>query len=92
MAEKWHRRGTDLNQNRKKQILWGPWNWLGVYYLHRMQKRSSPEFKHMLEDNLALFESDQFSNIQWIGLAARWAELKLRNRSFTQEVNNGSSG
>jgi hypothetical protein len=43
-----------------------------------MQKRTREEdFKNMLGDVLKLIET-QFATIQWIGLAARWAELKLR--------------
>jgi CRISPR-associated protein Csm1 len=71
--------GTDLNQQRKKQAIWGPWNWQSAYFLRRMQKRSNEQnFKDLLEGILNLLQSDQFASIEWIGLAARWAELKLR--------------
>jgi CRISPR-associated protein Csm1 len=76
-AREWRQKGADLTQERKPQILWGPWNWLSVYYLKRMKKRSSESFNHVLDDILHLFEN-QFASIQWVGLAARWAELKLR--------------
>jgi hypothetical protein len=49
-----------------------------------MQRRTHDEgFKNLLEEVLKLIET-QFATIQWIGLAARWAELKLRN--VQQEV------
>lgn len=70
-------KGTDLTQERKPQALWGAWNWLSVYYLKRMRSRSDESFQKTLDDILTLFEK-QFASIQWIGLAARWAELKLR--------------
>ncbi len=79
VAREKERQGTDLNQQRQKQAIWGPWNWLSAYYLKRMQKRSQDQdFKDMLEGILKLLQSDQFASIEWIGLAARWAELKLR--------------
>ena len=77
-AEKRRKLGRDLSHERKVQVLWGPWNWLSAYYIKRMQKRTREEsFKNMLGDVLKLIEK-QFGSIQWIGLAARWAELKLR--------------
>ena len=78
-SEKRRLQGADLNQERKTQTIWGPWNWLGVYYLKRMQKRlSDPAFKDLLQDILNLMQSGDFSSIQWIGLAARWAQLLTR--------------
>ncbi len=71
------RKGLDVTQERKPQALWGPWNWLSVYYIKRMRARSDEAFGKVLDDILHLFEK-QFASIQWIGLAARWAELKLR--------------
>lgn len=71
------RKGLDVTQERKPQALWGPWNWLSVYYLKRMRARSDESFQKVLDDILNLFEN-QFASIQWIGLAARWAQLKLR--------------
>ena len=77
-VDKRRRQGVDLNLERKAQSLWGPWNWLSAYFIKRKQKRSHDnDFKKMLDDILKLFEN-QFGSIQWIGLAARWAELKLR--------------
>lgn len=78
-AEEKQRQGTDLNQQRQKQAIWGPWNWQSAYFLRRMQKRSRQDsLKELLEAVLKLLQSDQFASIEWIGLAARWAELKLR--------------
>jgi len=79
VSEARHIHGSDLNQERRPQMIWGPWNWLGVYFLKRMQRRlSNPAFKDMLQDILDLIQSGDFSSIQWIGLAARWAQLLTR--------------
>jgi CRISPR-associated protein Csm1 len=77
-------KGADLTQERKPQALWGPWNWLSVYYIKRMKDRSDKSFRPMLDDILNLFEK-QFASIQWIGLAARWAELRTRNKKETKD-------
>jgi CRISPR-associated protein Csm1 len=77
-AERRRRQGMDVSQERKVQVLYGAWNWLSAYFLRRMQKRSRDDgFKKLLDEILKLSEN-QFASIQWIGLAARWAELKLR--------------
>lgn len=68
-------KGADQNRLRQPQPLFGPWNWLSVYALARLAKQSkSPQ---VLELRQLLKESD-FRSIEWIGLAARWAELLLR--------------
>ncbi len=80
-AEKRRKQGTGFEPGTQTADPLGTLELAGVYYLRRMQKRSGPVSQHMLQDILDLFQGDQFASIQWIGLAARWAELKLRNKS-----------
>lgn len=74
-AEKRRLSGQDVNKLGSKQELWGPWNWLGYYSLTRLYKQRKSEEIKELRDNL---KQSNFNNIEWIGLAARWAELILR--------------
>ena len=72
--EKRQKRGEDINHAGQRQALWGPWNWLAEYYLSRIKgvpKQDVDELRERLK-------KDQFRSIEWIGLAARWAELITR--------------
>ena len=69
------RKGVDQNRAGQAQILWGPWNWLSYYSLSRLFRQQKDESIRDLRDQL---KADDFRSIEWIGLAARWAELRLR--------------
>jgi CRISPR-associated protein Csm1 len=78
--EERQKRGEDQNRSGQKQALWGPWNWLGYYSLSRLYRQSRDEDVKNLRDEL---KAADFRSIEWIGLAARWAELILRKRLFS---------
>lgn len=63
--------GKDRSAGGQRQILWGPWMWRGYYIL----KRSTHDEVKQLGERL---HERQFRNMDWIGLAARWAELYSR--------------
>jgi CRISPR-associated protein Csm1 len=67
--------GTEVNRARQDQVLWGPWMYLGYYHLHRLAQQAHSQSINQLNEQL---KRDQFRSIEWIGLAARWAELRLR--------------
>ncbi len=74
--------GTELNKAGGEQILWGPWVWRSYYLLRRMardEKESS--VKADLGALAELFKPDNIGSMDWIGLAARWAELLTRSDS-----------
>jgi len=71
------RKGANRNRSGQTQTLWGPWNWLSFYTLTRMA-RQNQAFSKSLIDLRDELKNSNFSSIEWIGLAARWAELKLR--------------
>ncbi len=64
--------GQDLNRAGQPQALWGPWNWLGFYSLSRLYRQHHDPEVQELRNQL---KADDFRSIEWIGLAARWAEL-----------------
>lgn len=75
--EKRRREGRDQTQTHKPQLLWGPWNWLSFYTLSRMAKQTGDKSSkdiELLRNEIA----KSFQSIEWIGLAARWAELITR--------------
>ena len=80
-AEKRRRTGLDRNQNHQPQTLWGPWNWLSVYTLSRLAKQTGNRDIRTLNQRL---KDDHFQSIEWIGLAARWAELYMRQKESTR--------
>lgn len=72
--------GADVSRGGAPQTPWGPWMWRTVYLLSRMAERMKGE-KLTREEISALRDSlwkNDFGNIEWIGLAARWAELLTR--------------
>lgn len=74
-------RGDDINRAGQEQVLYGPWMWRGAYYLKRMAKRyekTNPAMYAALDSLREQLRTDRFRAIEWIGLAARWAELLLR--------------
>jgi CRISPR-associated protein Csm1 len=83
--------GSDKNKRGEKQVLFGPWQWLGFYYLKRMIRREqsrNQNFAKKVEEITSQLQQTQFSNIEWIGLSARWAELLLRNGESTGDRRN----
>ncbi|HXF61841.1 MAG TPA: type III-A CRISPR-associated protein Cas10/Csm1, partial [Caldilineaceae bacterium] len=78
--EERRRQGRDVNQAGELQALWGPWMWQGVYMLSRMADRlkGQPALRRQVEELRHHLEQEQFRNMDWIGLAARWAELLSR--------------
>lgn len=70
-------RGEGVNKPGQPQVYWGPWNWRSAYYLKRIRGQGEEAEKEI--DNLRQsLGGDNFSAIEWIGLAARWADLLTR--------------
>ena len=67
--------GADQNRGKQDQVLWGRWMWLGYYSLQRLAEQTHNRDIDRLNQQL---KQDRFRSIEWIGLAARWAELRLR--------------
>jgi CRISPR-associated protein Csm1 len=74
--------GRDRSQDGKQQGLWGPWNWLSAYTLMRLARQTKNDDIKTLESRLS---KDGFRSIEWIGLAARWAEIATRGEEFQNE-------
>lgn len=66
--------GTDYNRSSKPQALYGPWNWRMFYLLRRKMRGSHDEQMKELADEL----NARPEAIEWLGLAARWAEFRTR--------------
>jgi hypothetical protein len=54
--------------------------WRGVYLLSRMAERLDKQAsaRQQVQELRRNLEQEQFRNMDWIGLAARWAELLNR--------------
>lgn len=94
----------DQSSKKEGQMIWGPWIWLGHYFLHRMLERAKKEKNtgliHGLNELLMDLEPEQmknaesvtksnekggeseppYKNIPYWGVAARWAQLLLREK------------
>jgi CRISPR-associated protein Csm1 len=77
--------GDDRTRSGEVQELWGPWMWRGVYQLERMARRAQDGGRaqtqmRALRDHLRQGTAPHHRKLDmaWIGLAARWAELKIR--------------
>ncbi len=81
-AEKRRQRGDDRNREGQEQVYYGPWMWRGYYFLKRMARRyekENPEVSRAVDDLAERLHGEDFRAIEWIGLAARWAELLGRD-------------
>ncbi|MCX7680818.1 MAG: type III-A CRISPR-associated protein Cas10/Csm1 [Anaerolineae bacterium] len=70
--------GQELNRAGEEQVYWGPWMWRGYYFLKRMTRHKTGEPWDSINQLAEGLRGDHFSAIEWIGLAARWAELLTR--------------
>ena len=79
-ARKRRARGDELNRSGEEQTLYGPWLWRGYYNLKRMVGRykRQPDIQDALLKLAERLHDQQFRDVEWIGLAARWAELLER--------------
>ncbi len=68
-------RGEIYNKTGKQAIFWGQWNWRAAYFLKRTALRTKVEEIDTLRKDLG---GENFRAIEWIGLAARWADLLTR--------------
>jgi len=83
VAERRARVGEDRNLAGAVQTYYGPWIWRGYYFLKRMARRlekEQPEAASKVEKLAEKLHGENFRAIEWIGLAARWAELLGRER------------
>ena len=71
--------GTEVNRQGEVQGVWGPWMWRGYYALKRMAEQERAEKERAIAALAERLHEDHFNSIDWIGLAARWVELLLRD-------------
>ena len=83
-SEAWEERkqaGRDRNKEGKELLPWGPWIWLGFYSLTRMAKQIQSQDIQGAGAILSLrdeLKNNNYHSIEWMGLAARWAELVIQ--------------
>lgn len=70
-----------VQKGQSGKVYWGPWHWHGAYSLSRLADRVEKKDAQAAAEVRAIREAlrlEEFKNIEWIGLAARWAELLVR--------------
>ncbi len=81
-------KGKDRKQQGRPQTLYGPWNWRIVYLLRRTFGKETSENRDTDEQRLTRNfhvspgeeEQPDYARLEWVGVAARWAELEDRKR------------
>jgi len=81
-------KGKDKKPDGKPQTLYGPWNWRILYLLRRTFGKETPANRETEEQKLARdfhvlpghVKQPDYACLDWVGVAARWAELKGRKR------------
>jgi CRISPR-associated protein Csm1 len=74
-------RGQGVNLLGQEQVFYGPWLWRAVYYLKRQERRAKGTGKEEIKQIRKQLHKGHFRAIEWIGLAARWADLRRRGSS-----------
>jgi len=77
-AEKRRKQGKNLNVAREEQVYWGRWMWRGYYVLRRMAGKRKGEPWDSVRELAEGLKGENFRAIEWVGLAARYAELLMR--------------
>ena len=77
--EQQRKAGGSINWSGKPQALWGPWMWRAFYTLSRLSKQVTADASSDVLSMRDRLQQDDFRSMEWIGLAARWAELNTRN-------------
>ena len=67
--------GLDIIADGREQLLWGPWMWQGNYLLKRLERSATQPVVGAEIARVADRLIGDFRSIDWIGLAARWADL-----------------
>ncbi|MGQ9815235.1 MAG: type III-A CRISPR-associated protein Cas10/Csm1, partial [Candidatus Roseilinea sp.] len=70
--------GSDRNRTGEEQPLYGPWHWRTEYLLARQEKSAEQEEKKRIHQLRQALHDDAYRSMAWLGLAARWAQLSLR--------------
>ncbi|MEW5958876.1 MAG: type III-A CRISPR-associated protein Cas10/Csm1 [Chloroflexota bacterium] len=73
-------RAQQAQAGKPQQVYWGPGQWRSAYHLARLADRykHEPEVQQQIEQLCRDLHLDNFTNIEWLGIAARWTELLLR--------------
>ncbi len=69
-----------VKRRKEAKPHWGPWMWRGAYNLTRLAERHKKrsEIKARIEKIRDDLKQDGYHYIEWVGPAARWAELLTR--------------
>lgn len=83
-----------VNKSGKAQLFWGPWMWRSAYqltrFIERLHNTTHKELVEKLREKLnpdQLNQKDEcadetlFENIEFIGIAARWADALTRTKN-----------
>ena len=74
----WLSQGGSIGHSGQPQVYWGRGHWHSAYRLTRLAEqvgRQDEEIRKKITRMHSELRSENFRNIEWIGLAACWAEL-----------------
>jgi CRISPR-associated protein Csm1 len=67
--------------SKRGRPVWGPWMWLGAYYLKRMEeqyKKRNPELAVEIQEIRTGLKDNNYGDIHAWGVAARWVQIFVR--------------
>ncbi len=73
----WQERQVDSEEIGRPQTFLGPWAWRAAYSLHHLHDRARIEEMKRINEKLP---ANGYRMMEWLGVAAGWADLRLRRR------------
>lgn len=80
-----HQRGDGFTRTGRSQVIWGPWMWRGTYLLSRYESRAPEQARAELKAFRDELAHDNFTAIEFVGLAARWVEALTKPEKQTED-------
>lgn len=81
LASLWKEKRTASKDNKP---VWGRWMWMGNYQLARMAEQAEEHKKQQLHEDIQVvlteLKNDCYQDIHGWGVAARWAQLHVRQK------------
>ena len=75
--EQWRKDHADNDWSGPPQVFLGPWAWRAAYSLQRLHERTKICEVTEIKERLP---AHGYRMMEWIGVAARWADLRIRRR------------
>lgn len=77
--KQWQQEHGRLNRSGQEQMFWGPWIWRAAYaFKRRTSMAGARDIEGTLRDIEGALRHSNYRMMEWLGVAARWADLYRR--------------